>query len=78
MTFNALNHYFSLSEMIVATSNYWNIIHGRLVGEAEQDLEGVQTMQVLGKNMAWLLKMRENNSAIEPPTEPKVMTNFVR
>lgn len=78
MTFNALNHYFSLSEMIIPTSNYWNIIHGRIEGEAAQDLEGIQAMQVLGKNIAWLLKTRENSSTIEPPAQPKIITNFVR
>jgi hypothetical protein len=66
--------------MIVATSNYWNIIHGRMPGEVEQDLEGTQIMSVLGNNMAWLLKMREQTKDTLPAPEQvkKVMTNFVR
>ena len=79
-TLDCLNHYLTYSEMIVATSNYWNIIHGRLPGEVIQDNEGAQTMSILGKNMAWLLKMKEATSGtIEPPTkEKKVITNFIR
>ncbi len=66
--------------MIVATSNYWNIIHGRTPNEVSQDGEGVQIMRVLGKNMAWLLKMKEATSgSIQPPiAEKKVVTNFIR
>jgi multimeric flavodoxin WrbA len=79
-TFDSLNHYLSYSEMIIATSNYWNIIHGRSAGEVEQDIEGKQIMQVLGKNMSWLLKMKEATaSAIEPPKSVrKVFTHFIR
>ncbi|MDR0835524.1 MAG: flavodoxin family protein, partial [Tannerella sp.] len=57
MTFNALNHYLSVSEMLVPTSNYWNVIHGLEPGDAAHDAEGNQIMQMLGKNMAWMLKM---------------------
>ena len=79
-TLDCLYHYLTYSEMIVATSNYWNIIHGRLPGEVIQDNEGAQTLSVLGKNMAWILKMKEATSGtIEPPTkENKVITNFIR
>lgn len=79
-TFDCLNHYFTISEMFVASSNYWNIIHGRNPGEALQDTEGVQTMRVLGNNMAWLLKMIEaTKSTISPPTkEVKEVMNFIR
>lgn len=79
-TFDSLNHYLNYSEMIIATSNYWNIIHGRSAGEVTQDLEGKQIMRVLGKNMAWLLKMKDATSVtIEPPkSEKKVFTNFIR
>lgn len=54
--FDALNHFFLISEMIVPGSSYWNIGIGREPGEVEKDEEGIQTMQVLGRNMAWLLK----------------------
>ncbi|MGA2360691.1 MAG: flavodoxin family protein, partial [Terriglobales bacterium] len=54
--FDSLNHFFLLSEMIVPGSSYWNIGIGREPGEVEKDEEGIQTMKVLGQNMAWLLK----------------------
>ncbi|GHV65909.1 FMN reductase [Bacteroidia bacterium] len=78
MTFDSLNHYLSLSEMLVPTANYWNIIHGRAAGEASQDAEGNQVMEVLGSNMAWLLRMREQGHNTEPHAVEKVFTNFVR
>jgi len=79
-TFDSLNHYLNYSEMIIATSSYWNVIHGRNAGEVTQDSEGVQIMRVLGKNMAWLLKMKEATAGeIEPPKkERKEVTNFIR
>ena len=79
-TLDSLNHYLSICEMIIATANYWNAIHGRSVGEVTQDLEGKQTMAVLGKNMAWLLKMKEASRGLveEPPKEQKIATNFIR
>jgi multimeric flavodoxin WrbA len=79
-TFDQLNHYLTYSEMMLAISNYWNVIHGRTSGEALQDAEGVQIMEVLGKNMAWQLRMRK--AAIEagdiPEPTLKVMTSFIR
>jgi multimeric flavodoxin WrbA len=54
--FNSLNYFFSINEMIVPGSSYWNIGIGRQPGEVNNDAEGVQTMKNLGKNMAWLLK----------------------
>ena len=54
--FDALNHFFLISEMIIPGSSYWNIGIGREKGEVEQDAEGIETMQTLGRNMAWLLK----------------------
>lgn len=79
-TIDSLNHYLSYSEMILATSNYWNIIHGRTPGEVNHDTEGVQIMRLLGKNMAWLLKMKEaTTNLIEVPIkEKKEITNFIR
>jgi len=80
VTFDSLNHYLTYSEMIIATSNYWNVIHGRVAGEVNKDDEGKQIMRVLGKNMAWLLKMKEATaSTIEPPKkEKKEYTHFIR
>jgi len=54
--FDTINHLFLISEMIVAGSSYWNVGIGREKGEVNSDEEGIETMQVLGKNMAWLLK----------------------
>lgn len=80
ITVDQLNKYFSISEMIIPTSNYWNEIHGLMPGEAAQDAEGVQCMQVLGRNMAWLLKLMEHGKGAVPAPvkEEKVMTNFIR
>jgi len=62
VTLDSLNHYLTYSEMIVATSNYWNVIHGTNSGEVNQDGEGKQIMRVLGRNMAWLLKNERSYS----------------
>ncbi len=62
--FDALNHFFLISEMIVPGSSYWNIGIGREPGEVEKDEEGIHTMKVLGQNMAWLLK-KVNEAVLE-------------
>jgi multimeric flavodoxin WrbA len=54
--FDALNHFFLITEMIIPGSSYWNIGIGRDVGDVEKDTEGIETMRTLGRNMAWLLK----------------------
>lgn len=54
--FNSINEYFLSNEMIIPGSNYWNIGFGGAIGDVEKDHEGLETMKVLGKNMAWLLK----------------------
>lgn len=77
-TFDHLNHYFTVSEMFVVPSKYWNVIHGRMPGEAIQDEEGVQTMRVLGKNMAFLIKAIDKSKADLPEKEQKIMTSFIR
>lgn len=58
-TFDMLNNYINYSEMLMPTSNYWNVIHGAAPGEVKGDEEGKQIMSVLGKNMAWLMKLVE-------------------
>ena len=80
MTFNSLNHYLQIAEMLIPSSNYWNVIHGLAPGDALQDAEGIQIMQLLGKNMAWMLKMKESTGGqnIEPPKVDKIVTNFIR
>ena len=79
-TFDSLNHYLMYCEMILATSNYWNIIHGRMPGEVLKDEEGNQIMETLGNNMAWILKMKNQakESVPAPPPVQKIMTNFIR
>ena len=54
--FDSINHFFTISQMIIPGSSYWNIGMGLVEGDVEKDEEGIQTMQVLGQNMAWLLK----------------------
>ena len=79
-TFNQLNNYINYAEMLMPNSNYWNVIHGTSPGEAIGDEEGRQIMRVLGKNMAWLMKLVENGKGKvkEPERENKVFTNFIR
>lgn len=79
-TFDQLNNYLCYSEMLIATSNYWNVIYGTLPGDAAQDEEGGQIMRVLGKNMAWLMKLVENGkgSVTPPERERKKFMNFIR
>ena len=78
--FNQLNNYLNYAEMLMPSSNYWNVIHGTVPGDAGQDEEGKQIMRVLGKNMAWLLKMVEHSKTqvLEPEQENKIYTNFIR
>lgn len=65
--------------MPVVTSQYWNSVHGRNIGEAREDGEGLQTMRLLGRNMAWLLKSINNpSSPALPDPEPRIATNFIR
>jgi hypothetical protein len=68
------------SEMLMPTSNYWNIAYGTVPGEVEQDEEGKQIMRVLGKNMAWLMKLVDfgKDRVTAPPREKKIFTNFIR
>jgi len=79
-TFDQMNHYLLYSEMLIPTANYWNVIHGAKPGEAAEDTEGVQIMRVLGKNMAWLMKLVEHGKATIPPPERenKIYMNFIR
>ena len=78
--FDVLNKYFTISGMPVASSSYWNMIHGGKPGEAEQDAEGIRTMRNLAKNMVFLMNAisRETESVGLPDPEPKAFTNFIR
>ncbi len=79
-TFDRLNKYFTISGMPVASSRYWNSLHGMAPGEAEQDEEGLRTLRTLARNMAFLMKSialgRERYGL--PEVEKGPMTNFIR
>ena len=79
-TFDVINKYFTINNMPIVSSNYWNEIHGNTAEEAAQDEEGLQTMRVLGNNMAWMLKCIElgKQAGVEPVRERKIWTNFIR
>jgi multimeric flavodoxin WrbA len=80
-TFDQLMKYLTISEMPVISSRYWNMVHGTNPEEVKKDLEGLQTMRVLGRNMAWFLKCREAGEKAGvplPEREEVVFTNFIR
>ena len=65
-------------EMVLVTSDYWNAVHGADKGEAMQDIEGVEVIEKLGRNIAWMLKVIDK-AGIEPPeSRPRTMMNFIR
>lgn len=79
--FDRLNKYFQISNMVVATSQYWNQVHGNTPEEVRQDLEGLQTMRTLAQNIAWLIGSIEAGRAAgisAPEYEPRQGTNFIR
>ena len=79
-TFDELNKFFTISGMPVASSQYWNSIHGREPGEAKQDAEGLQTMRTLARNMTFLMKSIALGKEAYglPEQEPRQATNFIR
>ncbi len=79
-TFDQLNKYFTISGMPVASSQYWNSVHGRAAGEATQDEEGMQTMRTLARNMSFLMKsIKLGKEAYGlPEKEAQVRTSFIR
>lgn len=79
-TFDELNKYFTICGMPVASSQYWNSIHGRTPGEADEDEEGKQTMRTLARNMTFLMKsiaLGKEKYGL-PKQEQRVATNFIR
>ena len=79
-TFDELNKFFTISGMPVASSQYWNSIHGREAGQAAQDAEGLQTMRTLARNMAFLMKsiaLGKEKYGL-PAKEAPQQTNFIR
>ena len=77
-TFDRLNKYFTILEMPVVSSQYWNSTHGTTPEEVKQDLEGLQTMRTLARNMAYTLKTRQKADLNQPLQEEKIATNFIR
>ena len=80
-TWDQLNKYFGLMQMPIITSRYWNMVHGAKPEDVQQDAEGMQTMRILGNNMAYFLQCKEagRKAGIAPPEqEPFVFTNFIR
>ena len=79
-TFDELNKFFTISGMPVASSQYWNSVHGREQGEAAQDAEGLQTMRTLARNMTFLMKSIQlgKDAYGLPEREPAQRTNFIR
>lgn len=79
-TFDQLNKYFTISGMPVVSSQYWNSVHGHTPGEAEQDLEGLQTMRTLARNMVFLIKSIALGKVQLglPYREEKIHTNFIK
>ena len=77
-----LNKYFTIAGMPIVSSKYWNVVHGSTPDQVKQDLEGMQIMRVLGRNMAWMLKCiqlgKEAGVTYPKLTEPMAFTNFIR
>ncbi|MCX0370264.1 flavodoxin family protein [Clostridium perfringens] len=80
-TLDQLSKYLTICNMPVVSSQYWNMVHGNTPEEVKKDLEGMQTMRALGRNMAWLIKCIElgkNNNILKPELEERERTNFIR
>lgn len=79
-TYNQLNNYINYAEMFMPSSNYWNVAFGTAPGESKQDVEGLQIMRILGRNMALLMKSVANgkNQLSLPEREQKAYLNFIR
>lgn len=80
-TLDQLNKYFTISQMPIISGRYWNMVHGRTPDDVRNDLEGLQNMRILARNMAWHLKCKEaaEKAGIQKPCmEQVIMTNFIR
>lgn len=76
-----LNKYFTISQMPIISGRYWNMVHGATREDVKQDLEGMQNMRILARNMAWFLKLKEagKNAGIPMPKQEEIVhTNFIR
>ncbi|URZ16661.1 flavodoxin family protein [Clostridium felsineum] len=80
-TYDQLNKYFGLMQMPIVSSQYWNMVHGATPEQVKQDSEGLQTMRILGRNMAFFLKCKEvglEGGVEMPERETGIFTNFIR
>lgn len=80
-TYDQINKYFGINQMPIISSRYWNMVHGATPSDVLQDEEGMQTMRILGRNMAYFLKCIEagkNNGVETPKTEKTILTNFIK
>lgn len=81
VTFDELNKYFSISNMPIVTSQYWNMVHGRKPEDVMQDEEGLQTMRTLGENIAWLMSCiaaGRKAGVPSPAYEKQIATDYIR
>ena len=81
LTIDQINKYFQINQQPVISSTYWPMVHGKCAADVEKDAEGLHTMRVLARNLAYQLKMQQaakTAGVTIPETEPKVMTNFIR
>ncbi len=76
--FDRLNKYFTIMNMPVVSSQYWNMVYGQTPGQAALDEEGMQTMRTLGRNMAWMIRKLDPSAGDYPNPEQPVWTNFIR
>ena len=80
-TLDQLNKYFTITQMPIISGRYWNMVHGATADDVKQDLEGMQNMRILARNMAWHLKCKEAGEKAGvpmPKAEETVFTNFIR
>lgn len=80
-TFDQLNKYFTILNMPIVSSNYWNMVHGNTPDEVLKDEEGIQTIKLLAENMVWILNLIESgkkNGILHPIPDDKIKTNFIR
>lgn len=80
VSIDTITKHFTINNMPVVSSNYWNMVHGNTPEQVMQDKEGLQIMRLLGHNMAWLIKCIDmgKNAGVTPKKEDKIMTNFIR
>ncbi len=76
--FDRLNKYFTMTNMPLVSSQYWNIAYGQTPGQVELDEEGMQTMRTLGRNMAWMIRGLNASENALPKEEQRVWTNFIK